>query len=431
MFSTRVRQAFERAAGLAVLLVLVPLLTIPIPAVAAMAAPTPSSSAKAASKAAAPAASKAADRFCANSDCTKTRQTFRQICDFIVKKRASYPTIFVAGYYMRDLVDGYEIFGDRKYLDTAIAYGDSLLKKQLASGFWPTGYGPIFLADTGSALGLLIALYPHVDPARQKKYFDAVKRYTDSIQTDGMILPNGAFGTGWRKVENGKPVDPIRDQYTLSSALTGAAIFTWMFHETQEDKYRKIAYRALKWVFSTMSSDGYLVSVLGKNRGPSETQKLTKSERLESELSFGTSGYVSEGVIAFDRYCGHSAWRSWIRTTVRPNIEYLLRHQLPDGTWSKNGRVSWDRTRSPGIINYLIWYYDQVHPDPRLQKAVQRFDAFVTNPKNGKSYGLLIDGAKIGHDRSVFQEKTSLNIVTGLTGRALAGILKPGVDTTW
>src|ERR1035437_8388647 len=122
--------------------------------------------------------------FCADADCTATRQTFKSICDYIVKEKSTFPTIYVGGYYMRDLVAGYEIFGDRRYLDTAIAYGDYLLSKQMPNGFWATGYGPIYLADTGSALGLFIALYRHVDPARQKKYVDAVQPYTNSLQHD-------------------------------------------------------------------------------------------------------------------------------------------------------------------------------------------------------------------------------------------------------
>jgi hypothetical protein len=435
MFSTKLRRRFEQAASLAVPLVLVPLmvvplLAIPIPAAAAMAGPAQAPAAGTAAPGASSSNSKSLTRFCANSDCATTRQTFRRICDFIVKEKATYPTIYIAGYYMRDLVAGYEIFGDRKYLDTAIAYGDYLLKRQLPGGFWATGYGPVYLADTGSALSLFIVLYRHVDPARQKKYFDAVKLYTDSLQKDGMILPSGAFGTGWRKIENGKPADPIYDQYTLSSALTGAIIFTWMYHQTHQDKYRQIAYRALKWVFSTMSSDGNIPYILAEEGGDwAKRGDFKNDKKLWPEMTYGTSGYVSEGVIAFDLYCGNPAWSKWIQKTVRPNISFLLRNQLPNGTWAESSDLrDWNKTRSPGIINYLIWYYDHVDPDPQIQKAIQCFDATVTNPKTGKEYGLLIDGVRnVGNRKHV----NPLNTLTGLTGRALADILKPGVDVNW
>ena len=374
------------------------------------------------------ASAQPATPFCADGNCAPTRQTLKNICDFIVKEKAIFPHIYVGGYYMRTLVAGYEIFGDRRYLDTAIAYGDYLLGKQMPNGFWATGYGTVYLADTGSALGLFIVLYKHVDHARQKKYFDAVQRYVNSVQSDGMIHPNGAFGTGWRKAANNTMSGPIYDLYTLSSALTGAEVFTWMYHKTKQDKYRQVAYHALQWVFSTMRSDGNIPYILAEEGADwSKRGDAKNDDHLWTEMTYGTAAYVGEGVISFDLYSGNAAWKSWIQKEVRPNIELLLRTQLPDGTWSQLGPKSWDRTRSPGVIDYLIWYYEHVHHDPRVAHAVQRFDAFVVNPQNGKSYGLLNDGADYGP----VDKASAFNTVTSLTGRALADILSPGVDAKW
>ena len=151
------------------------------------------------------------------------------------------------------------------------------------------------------------------------------------------------------------------------------------------------------------------------------------AEKLWNSHTYGTSVYVGEGIIAFDLYCGNPAWQKWIQRAVRPNINFLLRTQLPDGTWSQMGQKSWDRTRSPGIVDYLIWYYEHVDHDPRIIRAVQRYDAFVTNPENGKSYGLLNDGAQAGPKDS----NNAFNTVTSLTGRALADIISPGIDARW
>jgi len=329
---------------------------------------------------------------------------------------------------MRDLVAGYEIFGDRRYLDTAIAYGDYLLKKQMPDGFWATGYGPVYLADTGSALGLFIALYNHVDRHRQKEYFDAVQRYVTSLEKNDIIQKNGAMGDGWEHPSAAGMGTPSEKEYTLSEALTGAEIFTWMYHETKQDRYREIAYRALRRIFSTMRGDGnipYISADEGAdwaNRGDPKT-----SYHLWTQMTYGTAAYVGEGVISFDLYCENPLWRAWIQKAVKPNIEFLLRTQLPDGTWSKLGPGSWDRTRSSGILNYLIWYYEHVNQDPRIARAVRRFDAFIIEPGNGKSYGLLNEGANPGPK----DKESAFNTATGLTGRALADIVLPGVTTRW
>ncbi len=363
--------------------------------------------------------------FCADSGCRQTRQFLRQLCDYIVNKKSNFSVIFIGGYYMRTLVAGYEIFGDRQYLDTAIAYADSLLKKQMPNGFWPSGYGTVYLADTGSALGLFIALYDHVDHQRQKEYFDAVQRYVNSIEKDGMIHKNGALGTGWRHVKDGVMTGPIRDQYTISSALTGGEIFTWMYHITGQNKYREVAYHALKWILSTMRSDGnipYILTMEGADWNERGNPKV--DYHLWHSWTYDTSSYVGEGALSFDLYCGNQAWRRWIESAIRPNIEFLLRTQNANGTWAKHG--SSDQARSPGVINVLTWYYEHVHHGPRVAQAVRRFDAFILNPRESKAWDLLGAGAA----PNSWNEITA-DVARSLTGRAVADIVQPGVDARW
>ncbi len=363
--------------------------------------------------------------FCANEKAT--REYFHKLCDYIVREKSNVPVVFVGGYYMRDLVAGYKIFGDRRYLDTAIAYGDWLLEKQSARGYWVTGYNRnAYLADTGSALGLFVVLYDHVDKRRQRSYFEAIQRYVDAIQKDGLIRPSGALDVGLLgDQETGEPGRPYHQDYTTSSSLTGGEIFTWMYHMTRKEKYRQIAYNTQKWILSTMREDG--VIPYNHPGGKSDLQKTGDAKNdfmLWTNSLYLNSAYVGEGLLSFDTYCRKGEWRKEIRRKIKPHIDYVLKTQNPDGTWSVPG--PWDQKRSPGIINFLIWYYRHVEKDPRIPAATEKFEAFLLVPENAKRFGLLNEGAipesknQIAHD-----------CVTGLTGRALADMLKPGVDVQW
>ena len=183
----------------------------------------------------------------------------------------------------------------RRYLDTALAYSDWLLGRQQSSGFWPTGYGAIYLADTGSALGLFIALYHHASPERQKRFLDATLRYADSIAKNGMIHPNGAFGTGWGHVEGDTMSKPIPDQYTLSSALTGGEIYTWLVARLATRSTVKPPTSALKWVLSTMRGDGNIPYILAEEGADWDKHGDAKNDyELWEDMTYGTAGYVGE-----------------------------------------------------------------------------------------------------------------------------------------
>ena len=357
--------------------------------------------------------------FCVEKEATL--QYFKNLCDYVESEKKQVSSIFITGYYMRTLVAGHEIFGEKKYLSTAIAYADTLLKYQSDRGYWGTGYGNIYLADTGSAIALFTVLYKHVDEGKRAQYFDSISRYVTAIEKDSLINPSGAIGTGWYATKEGEITGPFRDEYTISSALTGAQIFTWMYHMTKEDKYRQVAINALRWIMSTMREDGIIPyvlaghgSVLGKKDDPKNDYNLWEKWRYD------TAAYVGEGIIAFDLYCDQHDWKAEIREKIKPHIEFLLRSQNEDGTWAVPG--SSDQKRSPGVVNFLIWYHQHVSQDSRIVDAVKKYNRFILSPEPGKEYGLLVYGA---------EDKTINDVVTAINSRAIADILRPGVDAMW
>ncbi len=366
----------------------------------------------------------AAERpFC--SDCAATRAFFRKHCDYVLAHKNNHKVIFIGGYYGRTLVAGYKIFHDRRYLDAAVAYADKLLALQSPRGYWGTGYHDIYLADTGSALGLFIALYNDVGKDRRQKYVDAVTKYVTAIEKDGLINPSGALGTGWRATADGTITGPYRDEYTISSALTGGEIFTWMYYRTGNTHYRDVAYRALRWIFSTMRQDGKIPYVLaGEGASPAKAGDPKNDQELWQRWPYDTSAYVGEGLLSFALYAKSPKQVSELETDVRPHIEWLLRTQNADGTWAVKG--SGDQKRSPGVVDLLIWYYTSVKRDPRIAEAVRKFDAFLLVPGQARTFGLLsADPDNTGAGT------TNEDVATSLAGRAIADILRPGIDSNW
>ena len=67
--------------------------------------------------------------------------------------------------------------------------------------------------------------------------------------------------------------------------------------------------------------------------------------------------------------------------------------------------------------------------DPRIPRATQKFEVFVLEPANGLKFGLLNAGAM--PDAKDQQAVIGYDCVTGLTGRALADMIQPGVDADW
>ncbi|MGH7946379.1 MAG: hypothetical protein ACREF9_15420 [Opitutaceae bacterium] len=347
-------------------------------------------------------------------------------------EKADFRTIFIGGYYMRTLVAGSRILEDHRYLDTAIAYADSLLTRQSPRGYWGTGYGNVYLADTGSALGLFIVLHKHVSSERKQKYREAVGRFVNAIEKDGLIFPSGAFGVGYKAKSNGEITGPFLEEYTISSALAGGEIFTWYARHGGEMRHNETAYRALRWVISTMREDGvipYILPAIGADRAKAGTPKADAA--LWEDYKYQVATYLGEGIVSFDRHARNPAQTREIRAAIQPHIEFLLRSQNPEGTWAK--KDSADQKRSPGVTNLLIWYYLNVEKDERITEAVKRFNRVLTDPAAAKEFGMLNRGA--GTNWKTPANKVGKfvpnDILTALSGRAMADMLSPGIDSEW
>ena len=71
--------------------------------------------------------------------------------------------------------------------------------------------------------------------------------------------------------------------------------------------------------------------------------------------------------------------------------------------------------------------------DARVLKAVRAFDRYITDPKNAADFGMLDHMSKSDVEalRRPNFPHTDEDAATALTGRAIADILMPGVDSKW
>jgi hypothetical protein len=332
----------------------------------------------------------------------------RDIADWMMKHPQK--AIFVEGYNERTLLGLYEITGEQRYLDHVRKWAAWLLVAQKPAGYWGTGYGDVYFADTGSALGLLINFYKFASPDERKRIDAALERYIDLLLVRGdsqgrpFVHEDGSLGVGYRADREGNIKSDLNKPYTISTALTGAEIFAALYYMHGDERHKQIAIKACNWILDTMAESGQIPYYIDDwNPGRKNHQWVWE------RWPYDTSAYAGEGFIAAWTYIDDDAFRKSLARRVRPHIEWLLRTQNDDGSWAKKG--SGDQLRSHGVVNLLLWYHESIERDPRIANAIRRY------------YLLLLD-----EERSRYLNVPGNGIATSLAGRALVEVVRPGVD---
>jgi dienelactone hydrolase len=348
----------------------------------------------------------------------------KKFADWMVERPHDF--IFVEGYFYRTYLGLYEITGEKKYLDLAIQGAEKLLKKQEPEGYWGTGYGGVFLADTGSALGLLTNLYKHTSPELQKRIDDALNRYVHLVLVQGdskgrpFVHEDGSLGAGFKSMKDGKVVGDINKPYTIATSLTGAEVFAAMYYMHGKDSYKQIAMRACDWLLGTINKEGVFPYIL-EDWNP----KGANREELWKSYRYNTAAYVGEGLMQAWTYIDDPAFRKNIEQGIKPNIDWLVRTQNADGSWDeKNTEIGlFDQARSHGVVNVLVWYYENVERDPKVSAAVRRYYRLMLDDKR-PSYWHVASPTPVKSRYKVPLDYVS----TSICGRAMVEIIKPGAD---
>jgi hypothetical protein len=309
--------------------------------------------------------------------------------------------LFVEAYFMRSLVAAHSVLSSagassdpwldtRAGLDRAVAFADSLVATQRWVGFWNLGYSAIYYADMAAAVALYPALEPYVDAQRLARYEASAERFVNGLEREHLFLASGAVGAGRAIVADplGNSVDGAKP-YLVSTALAGIETTAWLYHRTGRPEFRRRALASLDYTLSQLAPDGFL------------------EETARKEGCLRVASYVEEGWMAADQLLGDPVVTERLRKALVPHVEWLLRAQRPDGTWADD--VSGSFARTPGIVNFLIWYDQRCDSTPAVRAAVQRASAVLIDPDRWPAYGL-------------FRSGLHYEVLRAIAGRAVAAL---------
>ena len=126
----------------------------------------------------------------------------KQISDWALRIPLQvYPanrSIFESGNLVRAVLATHKITGDPRYLTFGLAWCDHLVKIQQNittstgehGGFWDTGMGEVYLADTGTAIAALtVCVGLQTDAAKKQRYLAAMQRYGNFVTAGCVTAP--------------------------------------------------------------------------------------------------------------------------------------------------------------------------------------------------------------------------------------------------
>jgi hypothetical protein len=350
----------------------------------------------------------------------------RSVCDWAItvelrtgelkiqeKRRTS---IFINSNLGRVLLAGYQLCGDQRYLDEALAWFDRLVDLQQVTlsargdtvGWWgdfsPTAN--IYLGDAGTSATALAGAVHFSSGERRSAYQRALLRYANFVRfgtsadpqgkdrgaSPGWIIGSGpdqgALGTGYYKGR--LAVAP----YTIATAVTGSGFFSALYSLTHDPVHLDIAEQAGQWLLQQRAADG---------RVP-----YTIENQIHETWPINTLSYVSDGLIGLYRRTPNAAMKKAIAASINRNVNWLITQQNSQGVWGK--MRSEDQQRSQGAINLMVLYYCEISPEQIVLNSIERNYRFFLKPGNLQKYGF-----------------GDLSISTGFIGLSIAEILEPGI----
>ncbi|MCK5803515.1 MAG: alpha/beta hydrolase, partial [Lentisphaeria bacterium] len=188
-----------------------------------------------------------------------TRRSLRDIGDFLVEAGADdakfHGYSFVDSRGARGLLGAYDILGDGKYRDAALAWGKAMLDEQREDGGYRMGYGigakgeACYVADGGEIAVAMIRLVSYTSGELRERYLESLRKYMGF--RENFRVEGGGIGVGWCLHDFGKrpilPLDvprrifaPERNTYTVGCSLAAAYAFARLTGKRQHEAMAEV-----------------------------------------------------------------------------------------------------------------------------------------------------------------------------------------------
>jgi hypothetical protein len=325
------------------------------------------------------------------------RATLLAVCDHLVTRQKERGdgkfsgTAFVDNRGARGLLAAYDLTGDRRYLEAAIAWGEAIIAEQRKDGGYLMGYGyypqgnECYVADGGEIACGIARLVSYVPKDQRQRFLDslaAYMRYRDSFRCAG-----GGIGVGWCMSDYGvRPIKrldkltkiyaPEQNIYTIGCTLT-AAVMHAQLTDNPEDNAAAVR-DAYWWMERCQSTSGgaFVESAVWAN-------KFLKGSAIKRDTA------------------------EFLRTRFLPHVT------RPDNPWWADGGG-----RTVQGLDGLAYYYHAIEEDPEVLAALIRAAWHVASPQSPAGIPRVLLSRKLNQDQWRYLHFASVS---------LPELLEPGI----
>jgi len=378
------------------------------------------------------------------SPCART--ALRTICDWLLShqlangflgdyepgRKGTHFYWYTSAYPIRALLAGYDILGEKKYLDIVFRIMDSLVKEQLPNGAWQQifrnkpparlsqqEFEDIYahewmnLADIGCIATALGMACQYAAEPRKSLYGAALQRFCDEWAVKWQ-QPSGGFSNA---MESGVA---RTEEYSTATA-TEAAAFTALFIQTKDKKYLKVAEKAAHFMTDHWNQDGR--PTWFNHAGTKEGLVLPQPVHY-----FGEAFYYIDGLFMVYHHTEDQALKEKIGKVYGWNIhgdKGLLVHLGQNAWWPLQD--AWNNSKTAGMPLAFLNYQRMVK-DPAVDRFVSIAKRFLCTREFSQRLGIMVEDAEVPWGGHSLQTWAACCVsAPGFAGLSIAEMVRPGV----